>query len=201
MEHPFVLSVAKIINNDNITQMGTSTSDLLLHPVRLRIVMALAGDELTTAQLGERLPEIPPATLYRQVATLHEGGVLTVVGERRVRGGVERTYGIVEDSTLVGPDDASAMSRDEHMTGFVTFVGALVDSMGRYLENPATSPGEDAMGYRQLPLWLDADELDELIDQVAAILRRYTANEPSPGRSRLTLSTILIPDPPSESRD
>lgn len=180
--------------------MGTSTSELLLHPVRLRIVMALAGDELTTAQLGERLPEIPPATLYRQVATLHDGGVLEVVRERRVRGGVERTYRIVEGSTLVGPDDASVMSREEHMTGFVTFVGALVDSMGRYLENPEASPGEDAMGYRQVPLWLDADELDRMVEQIGGILRRYVDNEPAPGRSRLTLSTILIPDLAPDSR-
>ena len=66
---------------------------LLLHPVRLRIVQAFLGDRaLTTTALREELADIPPTSLYRQVARLVAAGVLMVVAERRVRGAVERTY-------------------------------------------------------------------------------------------------------------
>ncbi len=174
--------------------MGSTKSDLLLHPIRLRIVMAMSSNELTTAQLRERLPAVPPATLYRQVATLHNAGILEVAGERRVRGGVERTYRLVEGSAHIGPEDAQAMTKEQHLEGFVTFVGTLVDAMGRYLDNPEAVPGADAMGYRQVPLWLTDDELEALVDEVGAILERYAANEPAPDRSRTTLSSILIPD-------
>lgn len=174
--------------------MGSTRSDLLLHPIRLRIVMAMSGNELTTAQLRELLPDVPPATLYRQVATLHDAGILEVVGERRVRGGVERTYCLVEGAAHIGPEDAKAMTREEHLAGFVTFVGTLVAAMGRYLDDPTALPGEDAMGYRQVPLWLTDDELEALVGEVGAVLERYTANEPTAERSRTTLSSILIPD-------
>jgi len=70
-----------------------STADLLLHPVRLRIVQAFLGDRaLTTGELRAELPDVPPASLYRHIARLVDAGVLGVVSERRVRGAVERTY-------------------------------------------------------------------------------------------------------------
>jgi hypothetical protein len=46
-----------------------TTADLLLHPVRLRIVQAFLGDRaLTTGDLRAELPDVPPASLYRHVA-------------------------------------------------------------------------------------------------------------------------------------
>src|ERR1700689_4133268 len=70
-----------------------ASADLLLHPVRLRIVKAFLGDRaLTTAQLAAELDDVPAGSLYRHIALLTKAGVLQVVAERRVRGAVERTY-------------------------------------------------------------------------------------------------------------
>ncbi len=126
--------------------------------------------------------------------------MLEVVGERRVRGGVERTYRLVKGSAHLGPEDAETMTRDEHMTGFVTFVGTLIDAMGRYLDEPHAKPGEDPMGYRQISLWLSDEELEAMVEEVGAILGRYAANAPSPERARTTVSTVLIPDVPPTLR-
>ena len=71
-----------------------ATADLLLHPVRLRIVQAFLGDRGAhhhDAPAAE-LPDVPAASLYRHVARLVDAGVLAVVAERRVRGALERTY-------------------------------------------------------------------------------------------------------------
>ena len=76
--------------------------DLLLHPVRLRIIQAFLGDRaLTTTELRAELPDVAPATLYRQVARLVGAGVLGVVAERRVRGATERTYVLRASSASV----------------------------------------------------------------------------------------------------
>src|SRR3712207_9495280 len=73
-----------------------ATADLLLHPVRLRIVQAFLGDRtLTTADLRTELTDVPAATLYRHVGVLAEAGVLVVVGERGVRRAAERGYRLV----------------------------------------------------------------------------------------------------------
>ncbi len=56
--------------------------DLLLHPVRLRILRALLdGHPSTTAELRGRLPDIAPATMYRHIAVLTAAGVLEVPEE------------------------------------------------------------------------------------------------------------------------
>ena len=47
-----------------------SSADLLLHPIRLRIIQTFLGDrQLTTSQLRLEIADVAPATLYRQVAT------------------------------------------------------------------------------------------------------------------------------------
>src|SRR3712207_7822816 len=100
-----------------------ATADLLLHPVRLRIVQAFLGDRtLTTADLRTELPDVPPATLYRHVGVLAEAGVPTVVGERKARGAAERSYRLVTEAASGGPAGAAATSADVHRRALPTFV-------------------------------------------------------------------------------
>lgn len=174
--------------------MGTSEADILLHPVRLRIVLEASADDLTAGELSQRLPDVPQATLYRHLATLTEAGVLQVVAERRVRGGVERTFRLVTERAGLGPTDAARMTAEEHLTGFVTFVGSLVAAFGRYIRRPDADPGTDPVGYRQVALWLTDDETHHLLDDLREVLQRYAAHEAAPGRRRVRLSTTAIPD-------
>jgi hypothetical protein len=75
--------------------MAQTKSDLLLHPVRMRLVTELAGRQMTPGQLAAALPDVPQATLYRQINRLLEGGVFEVVAEQVVNGATERTYAVV----------------------------------------------------------------------------------------------------------
>ena len=175
--------------------MATSEADLLLHPLRLRIVLEASADEITAGELARRLPDVPQATLYRHIATLSDAGVLEVVAERRVRGGVERTFRLVTEKAGLGPIDAASLSSGEHLTGFVTFVGSLVAAFARYIRQPDADPGSDPVGYRQVALWLTEEETQHLLDDLREVLGPYTAHEPAPGRRRVRLSTTLIPDP------
>ena len=50
------------------------SAELLLHPVRLRIIGAFLGDrKLTTADLQAELPDVPPTSLYRHLGHLIDG--------------------------------------------------------------------------------------------------------------------------------
>src|SRR3954449_5413755 len=104
-----------------------TSADLLLHPVRLRIVQAFLGDRaLTTGDLREELPDVAPTTLYRHVSRLVDGGVLTVVAERQVRGTVERTYVLRMSAASMGLDHVDAMSADDHRQAFMAYVAGLL---------------------------------------------------------------------------
>lgn len=166
-------------------------AELVLHPVRLRIVQVLAdGSPATTAQLGARLPDVSQATVYRQVAALVAGGLLEVAGEERVRGAVERSYRLLPARTLV---DGSAMSLDDHRRGFAAAVAALLAEFGLYLDRADADPAADGVSYRQHPLWLSPAEKAELIEEVAGAVGRRAAHAPSPERTAHLLSTVLFP--------
>jgi DNA-binding transcriptional ArsR family regulator len=173
---------------------GVDIVDLLLHPVRLRVVHAFAGGRaLTTADLAEHLPDVPKTTLYRQVGILTAAGLLEVIGEQRVHGAVERTYRLDRARTRVSPQEAAAMTLDDHRHGFTAAMGALLADFSAYLDRPDADPIADMVGYVQVPLWLSAEEIAAMVEQVRAILVSHMDNTPEPGRRLYLLSPILFP--------
>jgi DNA-binding transcriptional ArsR family regulator len=171
-----------------------TSADLLLHPVRLRIVQCLLGDRSrTTSQLRDDLPDVAPATLYRHVATLAEAGVLDVVDERRVRGAVERTYRLHDPTPGVGADEAATMSVEDHRQAFRVFVAGLLRDFDRYLDAGEVDLARDLVGYRQAALYLSDQELSELVSQLAALVASRMETKPSAQRTRRMLTTIVMP--------
>jgi hypothetical protein len=162
--------------------------------VRLRIVQAFLGDRaLTTSELRRELPDVPPASLYRNVARLAEAGVLSVVHERRVRGAVERTYVLRVAAASIGLDEVERMSREDHRHAFMAFVAGLLGDLDRYLEREDFDPVRDGAGYRLAGLWLDDAEFAELIRDLTRVLGPRVANAPRRGRRRRILGTVLLP--------
>jgi helix-turn-helix protein len=171
-----------------------ASADLLLHPVRLRIVQAFLGDRaLTTTQLRAELPEVPAGSLYRQVAKLVDGGVLNVVGERRVRGALERTYVLRSSAARIGVNEIAAMSRDEHRQAFLAFVAGLIGDFDRYLARDQIDPLRDGASYNLAAMWLDDAELAELARELTIVLQPRIENQPKKGRTRRILATVLLP--------
>jgi hypothetical protein len=170
------------------------TADLLLHPVRLRIVQAFLGDRaLTTSQLRSELPDVPAGSLYRHVAKLVDGGVLIVVAERRVRAAVERTYVLRSSQARLGVEEIAKMSREEHRQAFLVFVAGLIGDVDRYLARDEIDPLRDGASYNLAAMWLDDTELAELARELYIVLQPRTTNLPQPGRTRRILATILLP--------
>jgi len=170
------------------------TLDLLLHPVRLRIVYALSGERVrTTADLCASLPDVPKTTVYRHVGLLAEGGVLEVADEQRVRGAVERHYRLRQDRTVIDAEAGASMSLDDHRHGFAAAMAALHAEFNAYLDRPGAHPHADLVAYRQGILWLSEDEMTELLGELRALYVARAANQPAPGRSPRLISVIQFP--------
>lgn len=174
-------------------------AELLLHPLRLRIVQAFMGDRaLTTGQLAGELVDVPAGSLYRHVSLLANAGVLHIVSERRVRGAVERTYMLRAAAAQINAREAAAMSADEHRQAFMVFVAGLLGDADRYLSAGQPDPQADGAGYRMGALWLSDDELAALLTDLQAVLFDRAANAPGRGRRRRLLYGVLLPaEPPA----
>lgn len=173
-----------------------ASADLLLHPVRLRIVKAFLGDRaLTTSELAAELGDVPPGSLYRHVALLARAGLLQVVAERRVRGAVERTYTLRLAAAQIGLEEAAAMTPEEHAQAFTAFVAGLLSDFDRYLAAGAPDPRRDGVSYRLSSMWLSDAEFAELVSDLVAILQPRVANTPGKDRRRRMLATVILPSP------
>jgi hypothetical protein len=171
-----------------------TSADLLLHPVRLRIVQAFLGDRaLTTTELRSELPDVPAASLYRHVARLVDAGVLGVVSERRVRGALERTYILRVAAANIGVGEFENMTVDEHRQAFTAFVAGLLGDFDRYVARGDIDPVRDGVSYNLAAMWLDDAELSELRRDIARIFGPRLANAPRAGRKRRILGSVLLP--------
>ena len=169
-------------------------ADLVLHPVRLRIILAFAGGRrLTPQQVAGVLTDVPQATLYRQIERLYQGGALAIAAERRVRGAVERTYVLAEGGASLSPEDLAKSSRDDHLGYFTAFAAGLIAQFEQYLERSEIDLLKDGVGYRRVVMNLTDEEIMEMAGVLNAAVGRFLAYEPTPGRKRRMLATVLFP--------
>lgn len=152
-----------------------SRADLLLHPVRIRVIQVLAGRQLSTADIARELPDVPPATLYPQRHRLCEGGVVTVVARRRVRGTSQRIHTVSPDRTLLGAADLAGLGREDHRRLFTASVGSLLHAFQRYRAAGIPDLLADGVRYRQTPVYLDDGEYRAFIAELDAVVARAAA--------------------------
>ncbi|GAA0601726.1 helix-turn-helix domain-containing protein [Kribbella sandramycini] len=176
-----------------MTEPSTPLADLLLHPVRWRITQRALGREVTTTDLKAELPDIPVTTLYRHVAALIEGGVLTVVRERKIRGTTERTLTLDQATGgRLSDAEARAMSPDQHRQAFLLLLTALAADFDRMLARGDLADHIHQLSYSQLALYVDDDDLTELRNRILAAFRPYLDEQP--GKQRVTWSLFSLPD-------
>jgi AcrR family transcriptional regulator len=173
-----------------------ASADLLLHPIRLRIVQAFLGDRaLTTSQLATELSDVPPGSLYRHVALLTKAGILQVVAERRVRAVIERTYTLRFLAAQIQPDEAAAMTPEQHLEAFMAYVAGMLVDAERYLMTGEPDPLRDGASYRVGAMWLTDAEFTDLLRDVTAVFQPRLANAPAKDRRRRMIYTVLLPAP------
>jgi len=179
--------------------MNQSTVNLVLHPIRMRILMALAGHELTVGQLGQVLADVPQATLYRHIKRLADSGVLIVVSENPVRGTVEKVYTLDASHASLRPDELAQLDADSHMRLFVGFIASLLDDYTRYLKgSQQIDLVADGVGYRKVILNLSQSELLEMSQNLNLAIKPYLELPTAPERQARLFSTVLMPDLPAQ---
>lgn len=175
--------------------MKEPTIDVVLHPVRMRIIQSLINQKLTPQELKEKLPDIPQASLYRNLKKLLEAEVIHIVDEIPNRGTVEKVYSIHNPSEIIlGSEEINKLSKDEHMGLFIKFLANLMGEYERYLNQDHIDLIADGVTFRQASLYLNDEEFSAFIKELSAVYAKVFQNQPTKGRRRRTVSTIIIPE-------
>ncbi len=169
--------------------------DILLHPVRLRIIQKfLGGDEKTAKELAKLLPDIAQATLYRQLDTLVKANILIITEEKPIRGTIEKVYGLNLMEASVTSKDMDEISKEEHIQYFMFFTTQLLAQFESYLEKENVDMERDGVSYRQTAFYLSDEELRDFFMELVKVFQKASTNNPNPDRKKRFISTIIIPE-------
>jgi hypothetical protein len=161
--------------------------DVLLHPVRIRIMHALfTGRAHTVPEVRRQLPDLPQVTVDEQVDLMVNSGLISAASH-------DGSRIAISPRGLQHLRQTHRSDSDHHRRRISTALAYLADEINAYLDNEESNLHADAVSLLQRPLWLTAAELAELtVDLVQAVEGR-SGNLPTGDRRRYLLSHILFP--------
>jgi len=162
-------------------------NEVMLHPVRMRIIQQAAGRErITAAEICESISDIPRTTVYRHISILLDSSILTVVSEKKIRGSLERTLALnVGEITK----NNTTQNASQNALGF------LMNRYARfrnYFQGEKPDPGRDRIFLNTSVLMMDDSEFDQFLLELRGLLVKYSL-EAGSGRKTRDISIISAP--------
>lgn len=174
-------------------------ADLLLHPIRMRIVQQLLlAKSLTIAQLVDALGDVPQATVYRHINLLLQADLVEIIDTKKVKGTEERLFSVKQDNLQIPESEIESTSTEDHIRHFTAFHGNLLQLATTYLaEASPTRYKVDGFGYWYTPLHLTDEEFLQFVQSVNNCLEEAIRKQPAPGRSARIFAGMFIPQNPT----
>lgn len=168
--------------------MGKSLAEIIMNPVRQRIVqqLMLRGSS-TVREIGEELSDVPRPSLYRHVNILLEAGCIRVESERTVRGAVERRYELVAQPMGAEP---SMEEVGQLIQGTLISVAA---DFARYFAEGDADPQRDMLSVGASTLMLSDTEMMEFLQRIGNVINDYVQNGVGEGRKPRRICFISSP--------
>lgn len=160
---------------------------VVMNPTRIRIVQYLLVHEKgTTAEIQEELIDIPPASLYRHIKTLLDAGCICVVDETKVRGVIQKTYGL-------GQDPAGEYSNEKAGQMIQSALFMLMGSFAQYFEQEDIDPVKDMLSVSTSTLLFTDEEFKEFFMRLGEIIDEAMTHKMEPGRKPRRITFISSP--------
>jgi DNA-binding transcriptional ArsR family regulator len=170
--------------------------DILLNPVRMRIVQHLSYLQSTTvSRLVELMSDVPRTTLYRHINMLYESGLLTVIKEEKVRGTYEREYALNFEKLK------ESLAQNPIQESVYTFIMKLLANFESYFKTQSADPIKDRLFLTENALLLSDDEFEQFTEEVFMIVKKYMNFPVEQGRKPRFISIISSPCNTKEDSD
>ena len=99
---------------------------------------------MTPRQVARELSDVPLATIYRHVNTLHQAGLIEVVQEKRIHGTLERQFAIVESANYLRSEE---MTADDILGLVAALTGVVQSQFQRYVQRAVLPPKDSEIGF------------------------------------------------------
>ncbi|HEY0317008.1 MAG TPA: helix-turn-helix domain-containing protein [Solirubrobacterales bacterium] len=128
--------VSSVGVSDEFANAVAGLATVFSHPLRIRIITALAAEPASATMLSSRFGDVSVSDCFYHFSALKKGGIVELVRSRKVRGAKERIYSLAprsrwRDSQLLRPfiDALLAMSLETRAVTATT-VPLVIDAQG-----------------------------------------------------------------------
>lgn len=172
--------------------------DLLIHPVRIRVLSALSRCPLTTSELDAEIPDVPRSSLYRHIRLLRDEGVIEEEARVPAGGAPERRYRLTA-AVHLDPARLATMTGAQHVEALTAYLMGLLSRFSAVVGPRArVDLVAERIGYREATFHASDAELDAAFAGVNAALMPLLQHGPGPGRRHRVLSTVSFPTLPPD---
>ena len=162
-------------------------NEIMLHPVRMRIIQALSTQETTTSNdLCEKISDIPRTTLYRHIKLLIDHKLITVVSEEKIRGSVERTI------ALNVPEITKHNTIEDAAYNAFGFLMSNYSKFHQYFHGSDPNPNKDKIFLNNTVLMMSDEEFDQFLIEMRELLLKFNFEVKEERKAR-DLSIISAP--------
>lgn len=177
-------------------------AELIIHPVRFRIMRTLAERPLTTAQIAAQMPDTPKSSIYRHLKLLLEGEAIALADTRLINGIQEKVYQLAKAPYLDAADIQQATA-DDHLHYFTNYTVSLLSGFAHYLQTANNIDFvADNTGYTEATFY--ANDAEMLAMQTAlnkALLPLFANDGTENGRRKRKIAIIIHPEEGSGNGD
>ncbi|GAA2602522.1 hypothetical protein GCM10010399_36540 [Dactylosporangium fulvum] len=147
------------------------------HPLRLRILSLLSGEQLSASEIARRLGE-SAANVSFHLRKLREAGLVELAGEERIRGGVAKLY-------RHNPASGERLRMDADFR-------LLAQGMGQELARRALDAAPDSVPvFTDFEGWVDADTAERAVELARELGKLLHAGARPPGDGSVRLAASL----------
>ena len=170
-------------------------AEVLLHPVRMKIVRTLMGynkEGLTPLDMVKIIQNVSQATLYRHIQKLADANIIRVLKEEKVRAVTEKYYVVNIEETSISPQEWEAYSIEEKLDYFFYFQIALFNQYQTYLNNIKKEDIKDSSTLSVVDIQLDDQAFQDFQADLNDLMIKYYQKSTEKAVSR-TIGITIFP--------
>ncbi len=161
--------------------------EIMLNPVRIRIVQEAAQREIINSSLlCSLLEDVPRTSIYRHIKILLDCGILRVVSEKKIRGSLERSLALNLEVLQ------AANSLENASSNALSFLLSKYAVLHRYFSAESSHPAEDKIFINTTLLTLDDDGFERFLTELRGLLVKYSKHRAKGGKVR-DISILSLP--------
>ena len=149
--------------------------------------------QATAKQLAEALPDVPQATLYRNLTAMTQDGILKVASERKVRGTIEKSYAVINPDCNLMNEKLAENNGEVYFQIFANFIAGLMREFKEYTAKDKIDIVNDGSGFSVAPLYLTKEELAGILTKFNELAVPHLNNKPGGSRRLYSIATIITP--------